>query len=427
MTVHVDRRGRVYLVKNRAVPEHLLPPVADFRLGRSEAILRARRALERRGRGKTPQAARRLSVQTTEALWFPKDERLVPAWRVRLKCGRPREEWILYVDARTGAILSRYDNLAAATGRATVFDPSPVTQLGDHRDLLGPRRRPRRPPSAAYRTVTLHGLSGNGRLEGRRVTTRPTDRRRRVQRSDHAFFLAAHERGFEEAMVYYHIDAAVRYLERLGFRDSRAIFASPVEVNVYGTRDDNSWYSPWERRLTFGTGEIDDAEDGETILHELGHAIQDAICPDFGQSTEAAAMGEGFGDYFAASFFAERKPPRYRLCVMTWDGLLLGLRAKLTPPCLRRVDGPWAYDDFDPDGDEHDNGEIWSAALWDVRKKLGRLAADRIIVESHFQLDGFTTFARGARAILDADAHLNRGRNRDSLRRIFRRRNIGPL
>ncbi len=30
-----------------------------------------------------------------------------------------------------------------------------------------------------------------------------------------------------------------------------------------------------------------------------------------------------------------------------------------------------------------------------------RAVADRLIVESHFQLDGFTKFARGARAILD--------------------------
>ena len=67
--------------------------------------------------------------------------------------------------------------------------------------------------------------------------------------------------------------------------------------------------------------ERDDAEDAETILHEFGHALQDAITPDFGQSEEAAAMGEGFGDYSAASFFGEEKPTRYRPTVMSWDGV----------------------------------------------------------------------------------------------------------
>ena len=57
----------------------------------------------------------------------------------------------------------------------------------------------------------------------------------------------------------------------------------------------------------------------------------------------------------------------------------------------------------------------------------GRKKADRIIIDSHFQLDGFTTFARGARAILDADRNLHRGANEAALLRVFRRRGIGPV
>ena len=172
---------------------------------------------------------------------------------------------------------------------------------------------------------------------------------------------------------------------------------------------------------------MDDAEDAETILHEFGHAIQDAICPDFGQSKEAAAMGEGFGDYFAASYFDPVKPAAYRTSVMTWDGLAAGIDEGLHPPCLRRVDEPVTFRDFDNRGDEHMNGLIWSATLWDVRLALGRDAAARVIVESHFQLDGFTTFARGARAILDADRNLEGGRHVDALRKIFDKRKIGPV
>src|SRR5262249_22653888 len=84
-------------------------------------------------------------------------------------------------------------------------------------------------------------------------------------------------------------------------------------------------------------GGVDDAEDGEVILHEFGHAIQDAICPDFGQSPEAAAMGEGFGDYFAGSTFAETKPPALRSGVMAWDALPW---SSADPPVEPRLDGP---------------------------------------------------------------------------------------
>jgi hypothetical protein len=136
-------------------------------------------------------------------------------------------------------------------------------------------------------------------------------------------------------------------------------------------------------------------------------------------------MGEGFGDYLAGSFFERAKPERYKLAVMSWDGALF----EGDPPCVRRLDSPHTYETFDhSSGDhEHENGEIWSAALWQVREALGRRRADRIIIDSHFQLDGFTTFARGARAILDADRNLHGGTHEAALLRVFRRRGIGPL
>jgi hypothetical protein len=419
VTVHMDRSGRVYLSKNRSIPAHLLPGKFEKKIDRDEAVRRARRSLPKRDRVS--------DVRETERLWFPRENELVPAWKVRLTRMSPREEWIVYVSARNGTILNKYDNLAEAMrGRGHVFDPSPVTALGDHALLLNEKRKPRRPPPVAYREVILEGLDGGGTLSGEKVTTAPT-RDMRVRKADLRFSLRSHEHGFEEVMVYYHVDSALRYLEQLGYNGARAIFRVPVKANVNGTRDDNSWYSPVDRMLTFGTGDIDDAEDAETILHELGHAIQDAICPDFGQSAEAAAMGEGFGDYFAASFFESRKPSRYRNSVMSWDGLLSGLGNGDDPPCLRRVDGMHTYKSFRPRGDEHANGQIWSATLWEVRALLGREKADRLILESHFQLDGFTDFARGARAILDADRNLEGGRHGPALKKIFRRRRIGPV
>lgn len=419
VTVHVSRDKRVYLTKSRAMPAHLLPGTARFEIPLADAVRRARRALGSSGRTSR--------LQGTEEMWFFHAGKLKPAHRVRLVRSKPQQEWIVYINAHTGGLLSKYDNLAQARGRARVFDPSPVTELGGHETLMTPAGKPRKPPKSAYREVSLYGLKRNGRLEGKRVTTKPTAPSRRVRKTNRQFLLKATQKGFEEVMVYYHIDAALRYLAQLGFRGSRAIFSSPVRANVNGTRDDNSWYSPGNRLLTFGSGGVDDAEDGETILHELGHAIQDAICPDFGQSEEAAAMGEGFGDYFACSFFADKKPQRYRPVVMTWDGLTHGLEVGIDPPGLRRVDEDWTYDDFIKGDDEHANGEIWSATLWEVRSKLGGKQADRLILESHFQLDGFTTFARGARAILDADQNLNGGANESELRGVFRRRRIGPI
>jgi len=425
VTVHMDGAGhRVYLIKNRAVPRDLLPESDAVTVGMRQAREKALRSIHR-GSGL-------VKTVTHEEVWYPVRTRLHLAHKFRFHRRSPAEDWIVYVDAGTGNVLLAYDNLAQAAGRASVFDPNPVVALGAWEPLLDERGRPvSRPPIEAYRDVRLPDVSNAGTLDGARVSTRLT--KDRVRRPSLDFRCKSHQRGFEEVMVFHHIDRAVRYVESLGYRGRRAIFTQPIAVNARATRDDNSWYSPATRSLGFGTGDVDDAEDGETILHEFGHALQDAICPDFGQSAEAAAMGEGFGDYFAASFFADRKATRRRVllnAVMTWDGILCPDATNANgAPCVRRVDRPLTYESFDhaPNADEHDNGEIWSSTLWEVWNALGRALADRIIFESHFQLDGFTTFAKGARAICDADRNLYRGAHLRTLRRIFNRRGIGPV
>jgi len=411
VSVHIGRDRRVYLVKSRAVPEDILEAAKEPRLPAARAV---RRALAAVGHARV--------IGRPELLWFPARRLLHPAWRVRIHRSRPRSEIIAYVHAITGRILSRVDNLAEARGRASVFLPNPMARAHDFEPLAA-SGRVRRPPPLAYVAVKLTALRGHGRLDGRRVTTRLT--RPRLSRPGLDFTMPSFREGFEEVSAYYHVNEAITYLERLGYRGRRRVFREPIRVNARGTRDDNSWYSPGERTLTFGTGDVDDAEDGETVLHEFGHALQDAICPDFGQSPEAAAMGEGFGDYFAASFFAAAKPECYRDVVMAWDGA----RGDGTPPAVRRLDSALTYESFDhgTNADEHDNGQIWSATLWDIWRALDRRVADRIVIDSHFQLDGFTTFARGARAMLDADRNLYGGRHARTLRRIFRRRGIGPV
>jgi Zn-dependent metalloprotease len=415
VTVHMGRDGHIYLVKNRAVPRELLEPAAKFKVTKASARKKAMHSATRR-----PGLAH---ICACERMWFPLKSKLRPAFRVRIRSLKPRGDWIIFVDGETGRILRKYDNLAEATGVARVFDPNPVIKLGGAEKLLDDGHL-QPPPDDAYSSVRLRDLKSGGHLDGRRVTTKPT--KNRVRQRDLKFLFKSNHRAFEEVMVYFHIDRAIAYLESLGFNGSRAIFRKPMPVNANGTDEDNSWFSPHDSSLTFGLGGIDDAEDAEIILHELGHAIQDAICPGFGQSAEAAAMGEGFGDYFSASFFANKKNAYYRTSVGTWDGIK---DTEHEPPCVRRVDEKITYESFDhgESADEHDNGQIWSATLWDVRTAVGRDVADPVILESHFQLDGFTTFARGARAIIDADRNLNRGRHLARLRRVFHRRGIGPV
>ncbi len=143
-------------------------------------------------------------------------------------------------------------------------------------------------PDSAYKEVDLPDLDGSGFIEGKYVSTRNTSDR--IKRLALDFIFKRQDKAFKEVMVYYHIDRVRRYYLELGFQEIRQ---DPIPVDVAGTTDDNSFYRPTDKSLTFGTGGVDDAEDAEIILHEFGHASQDAILPGFGQIQGRPGNGRG--------------------------------------------------------------------------------------------------------------------------------------
>jgi hypothetical protein len=283
VTVHIGRDGRVYLVKSRAVAEDILRQTHEPTLPERRAVRLAFAAVGH-ARGSVRVVGR------PELLWYPSRRLLHPAWRVRVHRTRPRAEVIVYVHAITGRIISRVDNLAEATGRATVFLPNPMSRAHGFQPL-NPTGRVQRPPENAYVAVTLTGLRSRRRLDGRRVNTQLT--RQRVSSARLDFVMPSTQAGFEEVSSYYHVNEAIAYLEKLGYRGSRRIFADPIRVNARGTRDDNSWYSPGERTLTFGTGDIDDAEDGETVLHDSATLSRTPSVPTSGRPRKRRRWGKG--------------------------------------------------------------------------------------------------------------------------------------
>jgi hypothetical protein len=171
--------------------------------------------------------------------------------------------------------------------------------------------------------------------------------------------------------------------------------------------DDNSFFSPRQRSLTFGTGGVDDAEDADVILHEYGHSLQDQAVHMFGESLQASSIGEGWGDYDAAmmSFQETGGDPAHDPCMFEWDATSYTNNA-----CARRTDKPitLAVAKKRCVGDPHCIGEAWSGALWTLRGALGLDTSgfsvmDRVALESNFMLTRKSTFREGARAVLAAD------------------------
>ena len=310
-------------------------------------------------------------------------------------------------------MLAKIDLLKRFEGKGKVFDPNPVVTLNeltleDHSPI----------PDAAYIQVVLSGLSSKtGVLDGAFVSTKQTVKR--VKKKDLNFLFTRKQRAFKEVMVYFHIDRVQRYIQSLGFKN---VLNHPIEVNIDGQRDDNSHYSPTTKSLTFGTGGVDDAEDAEIILHEYGHAVQDDQVPGWGETDEGGAMGEGFGDYLAGSFFSDSKPVKLKPTIGNWDAVAY---SGDDPPCLRRLDSNKKYPK-DKTGEVHDDGEIWSACLWELRAALGRKTADKLVIAHHFLLSRFAEFKDGALGLISTDKQLNGGVNETVIRKVFVRRGILP-
>lgn len=422
--VDVARDGRVFNIHNDLVPEPAMVRTrkADARraaitqakqLSASEAKARAIEAV-------APAKGDSIRVVHNELCFYTHNGVPTLSWKVIVKTtpelspGRARRpaEWKMYLDAVTGVILEKRNLLRFVDGKGRVFDPNPVVTLNDtsleNKSAI---------PDNAYVDVVLRDLRKTGFIEGPYVTTKTT--KNRIKKRNRDFRFKRTDRAFKEVMVYFHIDRLQRHLQRMGFKN---VLNRPIPVNIDGERDDNSHYSPSDKDLTFGTGGVDDAEDAEIIVHEYGHAIQDDQLPGFGASSEGEAMGEGFGDFLAASFFSDVKPKNMKPTVGNWDATFY---SGDEPPCLRRLDSNKKYPK-DLDGDVHDDGEIWSACLWELRAALGRGTTEKLVIAHHFLLGRDSGFEDGANALITADKNLNKGENESVIRDVFVRRGILP-
>jgi len=286
---------------------------------------------------------------------------------------------------------------ASSTGTGQVFMVNPVQSSGDQ-TLTDQMDSAGAVPDSAYATVTLHNLDGSGYLRGTWVNIVAETGTPAYSPTGSFTYLRDDDR-FEQVMAYYFVDAAQRYLQGLGFGSELAAVnaeSQDVRTNQWGI--DNSY--SWDKHdvMRFGKGGVDDAEDGEVIVHEYGHAVHDAQVTGFGSSLEAGSIGEAFGDYLAVTvglheagvngWPVETEPT----CVADWDSVSY-TRA---PHCLRTLSENKHYPE-DLQGEVHADGEIWSQALWTIRESLGASVADRIIVNAQFGFAPDTSFAAAAK------------------------------
>src|SRR6266511_4732171 len=131
--------------------------------------------------------------------------------------------------------------------------------------------------------------------------------------------------------------------------------------------------------FTRGTADLNDDRDGsfdgDVVLHEYGHGISNRLVGGPSNTsclggTQAGAMGEGWSDYWAITFYNNGIVGEY-VTNNTTRGIR---RAAYTVPADPVHD---SYADLGVGGFEvHRDGEVWAAALWDLRQTLGAAIAD---------------------------------------------------
>ena len=339
-----------------------------------------------------------------------KSGRLV--WRIDVRTAD--ESARVTIDAADGELIGLRDLQVGADGQARVFDPNPVfssrdTRLRDKKDAYQPAL------DAALVPVTLHRLSGTGRVTGTwcDAARGPGDGvNNALDWSD----ASRDDTLFELVNAYFHVDRAQERIRTLGITDANGV---AQKVYAHALALDQSYFDLFDRTIRFGDGGVDDAEDGDIVVHEYGHAIQEDIVAGFGSTAEGSAVGEGWSDFLACALHATGDD-RWDPLVGSWDATSY---SNANPPFLRRVDRSKTYPQ-DVTDEPHADGEIWSRFQWDVRSVVGGDDAIRLSIEALRYMTSESQFRQAANAFLTANIALREGRDDDTIRGLLRERGL---
>ncbi len=335
-----------------------------------------------------------------------------------------------YVGEITKAAVAGVAYFAQLTPAGYVFDPDPLTTARatygtqgfiDNDDATSPQLDAQR---FLVGLKNLKFLGGKYYLEGPyvKVTDWDTPIKPVASTTDpDSFKFNRFDDGFEDVMVYYHIDSCQRYLQHLGFNNIQNL---PIVIDPHGMNGtDNSAYFPSTNKLSYGEGDVDDAEDDDVILHEYGHAINYGVIPNWNYSGEQAAIAEGFGDYWAATYSRKRgywTPSDVQFnWVFNWDGHnvvdYFGWAGRILN-----------YTPLYPSGityDVYKDGQMWSTTLMNIWNDIGAEVIDRLVVQSFYYLaSSGVTMTTASQAVIQADRDLYGGTHLQSLIKWFSQR-----
>lgn len=216
---------------------------------------------------------------------------------------------------------------------------------------------------------------------------------------------------FESVNVLYHITEYRKYLETIGLEDA---LAYRITVNPRAFLGDQSRFSPSvqnkrEGTLSFGYSNaqrphVDDAEDADVIIHELGHGISRYMNGTNNSALDRVSLDEGFGDYLACGYSKDIDSYNWEK-LFSWDG-----HNEFWDTNLRYCETDRTMADFifieRSNHDKYLNGEIFAGMAMDFRNRISGEKADQIVISAASSFGTSMKFADVAYLLMDAEEAL---------------------
>ena len=342
---------------------------------------------------------------------YPKDEQFHLAWELNVPLA-PFGGWVYFVDAGSGDVLDRLNELVDVTGTGKVYPVYPNYSSS---------------PSAI--TKSLYRLDGTGYLRGTYANV-VNDENARAHSSSHTFSYSTTHTHFDEANLYYHIDKfRSTYINNLADANTPLGFTQ-ITAHAHSTHpthgDLNAWFdrSSSTRGIYFGDASSsssynDFAKEDKVIYHEYGHAViyyqNSGIRSD--NRNEEGSISEGVPDYFAGAHTGRSKILDYS-----------------APFAVRNMAAPYYsnYSSLPRSGgsvnvEVHRGGEFFSAVLWDLRRNSGITAgkADWLVYAALSYVSATPTFLTFRDAMIAEDGARYNGVHACTIRSVFAARGIG--
>ena len=321
-------------------------------------------------------------------------------YRVVIEGDQPSGSWHTFVDALSGEVLRSSDLTCyhkhpqaplplpdpPINGSGNVFDPDPLSVAGatygdvgmtDNSDANSAQLQ------AAMSNVTLYGIefaSGVYKLKGpyAEIVDTESPYNGLFTQASSTFNFTRDQDGFEAVNCYHHVDKSMRYINvTLGTTLMPFQYVGGVKFDPSGLNGaDNSHYLGGSGVIAFGEGGVDDAEDADVIIHELGHGLHDWLTG--GNLSQVNGLSEGSGDYWAQSYSRAysgqwtSSDAAYHY-MFHWDGH--------NPFWGGRTTNYGATYPGGLTGSIHTDGQIWATALMRIYNAIGNQATDLAFLE----------------------------------------------